>query len=109
MPGPIDHHGIPAVVAVIPVISANTPREERARSYFWREGTWPPSSPAGMAPATLPACRSSSTHRAVPRQRAPSAFIRRDFATFPGASPTRPFVAEVKSLFDGYRRRIGHA
>lgn len=92
----------------IPVVSANTQREDRSRAYFWREWNIADNQAGGMAP---------SEHFIVPvviddtdpyRANVPPRFTSVNFTRLPGGEPVEGFVERVNELFVAYRKRIDH-
>lgn len=100
--------GIQNCSLFIPVVSANTQREDRARAYFWREWNIADDLALGMAPGE---------HFIVPvviddtdpyGAKVPARFSVANFARLPGGDPVAGFVERVSELYVAYRKRVGH-
>ncbi len=100
--------GIQNCSLFIPVVSANTQREERSRAYFWREWNIADDLALGMAPGEpfiVPVVVDDTDPYAA---KVPARFNAANFARLPAGSPEAGFVARVNQLFVAYRQRVGH-
>lgn len=100
--------GIQHCALFIPVLSANTQREDRSRAYFWREWNIADDLALGMAPGErfiVPVVVDDTDPYAAT---VPARFAAANFARLPGGAPVDGFVERVAELFTAYRKRIGH-
>lgn len=101
--------GIQNCSLFIPVVSANTQREERSRAYFWREWNIADDLALGMAPGEpfiVPVVVDDTDPYAA---KVPARFSAANFARLRDGSPEAGFVERVSQLFHAYRQRVGHA
>lgn len=100
--------GIQHCSLFIPLVSANTQREDRQRAYFWREWNIADDLALGMAPGErfiLPVVvDDTDPYRAL----VPPRFAAVNFARLPGGDPRNGFVDQVSTLYAAYQRRLGH-
>jgi hypothetical protein len=100
--------GIQNCSLFIPVVSANTQREERSRAYFWREWNIADDLALGMAPGEpfiVPVVVDDTDPYSA---KVPARFSATNFARLPEGQPEAAFVARVNALYRAYRQRIGH-
>jgi len=100
--------GIETCSLFVPVISANTQREERSRAYFWREWNIADDLALGMKPGEVFILPVVIDDTDPYRAQVPRRFATANFATLPGGNADDGFVARVTELFNAYRRRVGH-
>ena len=100
--------GIQNCSIFVPIVSANTQREERSRAYFWREWNIADDLALGMKPGEpfiVPVVvDDTDPYRAqVPRR-----FAAANFARLPDGAADAAFVDRVHGLYCAYRERMGH-
>ena len=97
--------GIKRCALFIAVVSQDTQREERRRSFFWREWNAANEQAAGMAPDEpfiLPvAIDGIEPYRA----HVPGRFDEKNWSLLPGGEPSAGFVDKVRQLQRGFRER----
>lgn len=100
--------GIQNCSIFIPMVSANTQREDRSRAYFWREWNIADDLALGMAPGErfiVPVVIDDTDPYGA---KVPARFGAANFARLPRGEPVGGFVERVNELFIAYRKRIGH-
>ena len=100
--------GIQHCSIFIPMVSANTQREDRSRAYFWREWNIADDLALGMAPGErfiVPVVIDDTDPYGA---KVPARFAAANFARLPRGEPAGGFVERVNDLFIAYRKRIGH-
>lgn len=100
--------GIENCALFLPVVSANTQREERSRAYFWREWNIADDLALGMKPGEVFILPVVIDDTDPYRAQVPRRFSAANFARLPQGRPDDAFVARVNELFTAYRQRIGH-
>ncbi len=100
--------GIQNCSLFIPVVSANTQREDRSRAYFWREWNIANDLALGMAPGESFIVPVVVDDTDPYNAKVPARFTEANFARLPGGEPVEGFVERVNELFVAYRKRVGH-
>jgi hypothetical protein len=100
--------GIQNCSIFVPVISANTQREERSRAYFWREWNIADDLALGMKPGEVFILPVVIDDTDPYRAQVPPRFAAANFQSLPGGNADNNFVARINELFQAYRKRIGH-
>ena len=100
--------GIQNCALFIPVVSANTQREDRNRAYFWREWNIADDLALGMAPGERFIVPVVVDDTDPYRAQVPQRFGAANFARLPGGEPADGFVERVNELYLAYRKRVGH-
>jgi len=98
--------GIQNCALFIPIVSANTQREDRNRAYFWREWNIADDLALGMAPGErfiVPVVVDDTDPYAA---KVPARFPAANFTRLPGGAPASGFVEQVNALYGAYRERI---
>jgi hypothetical protein len=100
--------GIERCALFVPVVSAQTQREDRSRAYFWREWNTANEAAMGMAPTErfiLPVVIDDTDPY---RAQVPPRFLPASFAMLPGGQPDEAFLTNLRELYLAYQRRFGH-
>ena len=100
--------GIQNCSLFIPVVSANTQREDRSRAYFWREWNIADDLALGMAPGERFIVPVVVDDTDPYRAQVPQRFGAANFARLPAGEPVDGFVERVNELYLAYRKRVGH-
>jgi SAM-dependent methyltransferase len=100
--------GIQNCSLFIPIVSANTQREDRSRAYFWREWNTADDLALGMKPGEVFILPVVIDDTDPYRAQVPQRFAAASFTRLPGGATDHGFVERVHELYQTFRRRIAN-